>query len=59
MTGLPNRVPDYTTKMTLLEVATMLDCDGGAVETREEHAQDTDYAQSGLVEKVGKIVGGH
>ena len=31
----------------------------GAVETREEHARDTDYALSGLVEEVGQIVGGH
>ena len=31
----------------------------GAVDTREEHARDTDYAQSGLVEKVVQITGGH
>ena len=31
----------------------------GAMETREEHARDIDYAQIGLVEKAGKIAGGH
>ena len=31
----------------------------GAMETQEEHARDTNYAQSGLVEKVGQIDGGH
>ena len=29
------------------------------METREEHARDTDYAQSGLVEKVRQITVGH
>ena len=31
----------------------------GAVETREEHARDTDYVQSRLVEKVEQIAGEH
>ena len=44
MTGLLSRVPNYTIKMTAPEVATMPDCDGGAMETRKEHARDTDYA---------------
>ena len=29
------------------------------METQEEHALDTDYARSRLVEKVGQIAGGH
>ena len=29
------------------------------METSEEHARDTNYAQIGLVEKVEQIAGGH
>ena len=29
------------------------------METREEHARDSNYARSGLAEKVGQITGGH
>ena len=31
----------------------------GVMETRDEHARDTNSARSGLVEQVMKITGGH
>ena len=31
----------------------------GVEETQEEYARDTNFARSGLIEKVGKIVWGH
>ena len=55
---VPRWVDDYITKQSAWLYHKAVSA-RGAMETREEHARDTDYARFGLVEKVGQIVKGH
>ena len=62
MTALPSRVPRLYHKADSArgsDYARTVTVELSVVETWEEHARDIDHAQSGLVEKVGKIIGGH